>query len=513
MDFPFTMVLKVVEFAFLFCFFFYHQAYVRSFPPGNAETLILKFFACQYSYLQVFADELLSEQFLRLLFSSVEAASAVTEKLFICNDNHQNVGILFEIISAHMIHAISEEQAFENFLGKMFVQEGCKARALELSWTASLGLLLSPVVLSAPKFFQAHLNFLVAEAIDADAAFRCEGSNDRKIDNFIPTFERSVYLYRRHMCNIQADESRLSHADSLSYLQLLERSCPSFESFIKLGTKAKLNILVAKAETFWSSYTSSMLFKSEAELLSGSLEYAKIGCERDCSCTDGSFSVLQCIIQQAFPEDPGLCVCLNRETSFVDIYLLSSILKLMSSTLYHLVCCLKHQSLGDHPSISRDVNLQRQHTFFFATISCFKQFGVNLPVQRFLFERLKDHPLRHEEYTGMLLHFSGLLSMCFVSEHEFLIKGALSILMTLVDLIIVDGDLDSLKSLLDPGAESSSFCFKKEVILLLFIRQRVYFHSFLWFDSWRLDLQVMMGNKSSHKVASTYMKVQRECFR
>ncbi|KAI4338845.1 hypothetical protein MLD38_023853 [Melastoma candidum] len=435
--------------------------------------------------LEVFADELLSEQLLRLLFSSVEAASSITEKVFICSDNHQNVGILFEIISAHIFHAISEEQAFENFLGTIFVQERGEARSFELSWTATLGLLLSPIVISAPKIFQAHLNFLVAEAIDVDVTFQSKGSNDRRINNSITTFERSMDLYRRHMSSIQADESHFSHEDSVSYLQFLERSCPSFESFIKRGTKEKLDIMVVRTETFWSSYTSSMLFKSEAELLAGSLEYAKIGYESNSSYTDGSFSVLQCIIQQALPKDPGPCLCLNGEISFLDIYFLSSILKLMSSTLYHLVRCLKHQCLGDHASIFNDANLQRWQTFFLAKIRCFKQFGVNLPVQRFLFERLKDHPLKHEEYTWILLHFSGMLSLCFASGHDILIKGALSIVMTLVDLIIMNGDFDKLKPILYPGAEPLSFCLRKEVVT---------------------------GNKSSHKVASTYMKVQRECF-
>ncbi|KAK0594991.1 hypothetical protein LWI29_002399 [Acer saccharum] len=104
--------------------------------------------------LQVFADELLMCKSLREKFMKIDSASSTSEMLFTCHFGQGDIGIVLEVIAAHFIISVSNEQAFVNLHNKLLWQHDKDFRVCEMSPIASLSLLLDPIILSAPKYFR-----------------------------------------------------------------------------------------------------------------------------------------------------------------------------------------------------------------------------------------------------------------------------------------------------------------------------------------------------------------------
>ncbi|PQP98863.1 uncharacterized protein Pyn_09804 [Prunus yedoensis var. nudiflora] len=143
-------------------------------------------------------------------------------------------------------------------------------------------------------------------------------------------------------------------------------------------------------------------------------------------------------------------------TSPQDMYLLASILKLMSTSLLKAICSLRHGGDLGSPRTLKDVS-SKEYDFVVDIIGCFHQFNVSLPNQKFLFDMMKTCPLIHKTSKWMLLHFSGLLSLCFASGIDFLVKGCISTIMALLHLYVFEeSDLVALSSLLVSGSQTFS---------------------------------------------------------
>lgn len=420
------------------------------------------------SYLQVFADELLLEESLRGLFVSVDSAFSPGEQLFRCNGNHHNVEVVLELMAAHLMLLDSNEEAIENILSRIDGYQWKGIKIPELSLTAALALLVNPIGPSVPKMLQAHLVLLVSEVVDARTFSLSTGPDLTEMDLYLKAFERSVNLYKMHMCNFHGGRHAPSAEDPFPFSCLLGKIQPSFQSCIKQVTKEKLELFVAKLENSWNSYGRNMILESKTDMLSGSLAYIRNLCDVvNWSDKDEILSVLECVILKVFNREPSHSVPhKNGGVSFQDVYLLSSILKLMSNSMFQVIWLFRKNGYTSCLHTSQDLSFQRQHNFLLEVVCCFQQFGNHLPVQHFLFERMKVHKLRHEECTGTLLHFLGLLSLCFDTRFDFLVKACLSMIMVLLNLIILEeGDLVAVRSLLALERESSSHGFfsKEEV--------------------------------------------------
>ncbi|XP_030546168.1 uncharacterized protein LOC115752213 isoform X2 [Rhodamnia argentea] len=427
--------------------------------PSDPHTSLLS------ALLEVFADELLSEESLRDLFVSVDSACFPGENRFMRNCNHHNVGVVLELVAAHLMLLDSNEAAIENILFRVDGHHWKENKIPELSLTAALALLGNPIVPFVPKMLQAHLVLLVSEVMDTRMFSLSTGPDLAEMDLYLKTFERSVNMYKMHMGNFHVGHYAPSAEDPFSSF-MLGRSQPSFESCIKQATKEKLDLLVAKLENSWNSYRRNMILESETDKLSASMAYTKyVGNVVTWSDIDEILSVLECAILKAYNHDTSHSVAhKNGGVSFQDVYLLSSILNLMSNSMFQVIWLFRNNGYTSCLHISQDLSFQRQHNFLLEMVRCFQQFGIHLPVQCFLFERMKMHKLRHEECTGTLFHFLGLLSLCFDTRFDFLVKACLSMIMVLLNLIILEeGDLVAVRSLLALEGESSSHgCFSKE---------------------------------------------------
>jgi hypothetical protein len=408
-------------------------------------------------YLQVLADELLTSRSLRQYLMLVDVTSSKNEVLFTCHFSHCDIGSVLEVVSAHFVLSVSDEQAFDNFFNSLVWQHDKCFRFPELSLTSAISLLLNPIMLSSPKMFQAHVISLVSEAIGIGMASKNLRPDLRLMDWYLTAFERSVFLYTRHMSSLQMDGNPIGSKASAN-LRMLERSQPTFDSYIQQATRDKIDRVVSKSDDLWDSYLHNMFFGTKSDLVAGSLLYMKENQQVfDKLCRDEILSILDCIILRAFSDDVSDTVLYKKgETSSQDIYLLASILKLLSSSLVQAIWCLRHSgNLGCLKTLE-NASSCKQYDFMVGIICCFRQFNICLPVQRFLSDMMKTNA-RHKESKWMLLHFSGLLSLSFNSGLNFLVKGCISVMMALMNLFVFEeGDLLALRSLLATRLEAFS---------------------------------------------------------
>lgn len=468
---------------------------------GGCTTSVAEDFAASLSFLEpsdpcrpflcalleVLADELLTSRSLREYLMLVDSTSSKNEALFTCHFRHGDIGSVLEVVSAHFVLSVSDEQAFDNFINSLVWQHDKGFKFPELSLTQAISLLLNPIMLSAPKMFQAHVISLVSEAIGIGMSSTNLRPDLRLMDWYLTAFERSVILYTKHMSSLQMDGNPIGSKASAN-LCMLERSQPTFDSYIQQATRNKIDRVVSKSDDLWDSYLHNMFFGTKSDLVAGSLLYMKENQHVfDELCKDEILSILDCIILGAFSDDVSDTVLYKKgETSSQDIYLLASILKLLSSSLVQAIWCLRHSGTLGYLKTLENASSCKQYDFMVGIIRCFQQFNICLPVQRFLSDMMKTHTTRHKESKWMLLHFSGLLSLSFNSGLNFLVKGCISMMMALMNLFAFEeGDLLALRSLLATRLEA--------------------FSSKLSYDEVQ---EPLVDQKSSRRVASRFRKIQ-----
>ncbi|XP_059630939.1 uncharacterized protein LOC132273862 isoform X2 [Cornus florida] len=409
--------------------------------------------------LEVFADELLVHGRLREYLKLIDSVNSPNKMLYMCHNSHGNIGSVMEVISAHFSLSFSDEQAFENFLNRLFLLHGKDYRSSELSLTAAISMLLNPIMLSAPKFFQAHLISLVSEATGICMGFENMRPDLRLMDCYLSAFERSVILYMKHMSSLQMDSHPTGAGGCFVNSSIFgENIQPSFESYIQQVTRNKVNHIITKLDTSWHSDIYNMFSRTKSDLVTSSIAYMKdIQFVLDISYRDEILSILSFIILEALSggtNDTALTT--NGDTSPQDICFLASILKLMSSSLLQAIWCLRHSGSLGCPRTLKNFSSCKEYDSIVGIISCFQQFNICLPIQKSLYDMMESHPIRHKESMMMLLHFLGLLSLSSRYGLDFLVKGCILALMTLMNLFIFEeGNIETLQSLI--ASKSKSF--------------------------------------------------------
>ncbi|KAJ7001012.1 hypothetical protein NC653_011451 [Populus alba x Populus x berolinensis] len=409
--------------------------------------------------LEVFADELLVRQTLRQNFVMIDSAPSRSERLFVCPSGHGNIGSVLEVICAHFVVSLSDEQAFENFLNRLFWCHGEDFRIPEMSLPAALSLLLNPIMLSAPKLFQAYLILMVCEAIGICMPQPNTMLDPKLMDCYTEAFERSIFLYTRHMSSLHVDDFLGDNGSFIRSGLHGSSSKLNFESFLHPATRDKLHHLISKSYDAWNSYLSSMSSRTNSELVAASIAFMKESlCIVDESFKDEVLSILSCIILRYPSNDIGDTLLYKKEeTSSQDIYLLASILKLMSSSLLQAIWYVKHRRSSVCLKSLEDVSSCMGYDVIVDILGCFEHFSISLPIQTFLCETLQSHPARHKKSKWMFFHFSGLLSFSYASGLDFLVKDCLFALMVVLNMFIIEeGDLAAVDSLVGSSLESFS---------------------------------------------------------
>ncbi|KAB2030876.1 hypothetical protein ES319_D05G263600v1 [Gossypium barbadense] len=407
--------------------------------------------------LEVFADELLMHEPVRQYLLLVDSLSCGNEFVFIRHFGHGNIGSVLEVLSAHFIVSISDDQVFKNFLNRLFWLPDNNFRVPEMTLTTVLSLLLNPVILSAPKMFQAYLILLVSEVIGISMSSEylipsCE------LRAYLSAFERSVALYTRHMSNLQMKGYPI--VDNYSFVKSHFRASYSqmdFESCLMPATKEKIHNLITKSDNLCNSYLSSTLLKERSELVAASVAYTKESLHIvEESCRDEILSIISCITLRGSSDDVDDTLLHKKEdTSPQDICLLASILKLMSSAMLQAIRILTQGRNSGSLKTLENVALSKEYDFLASTFNCFEQFGIRLPVQKFLHDMMEIQPTRHKKSKWMFFHLSGLLSLSYASGLDFLVKNCIFTLVILLKLFVYEaGDLHAFRFILDSRIKS-----------------------------------------------------------
>ncbi|OIW01761.1 hypothetical protein TanjilG_03899 [Lupinus angustifolius] len=405
--------------------------------------------------LEVFADELLRHQSLRRYLMITDSRNSISEKLFACHVNHGDTASVLEVISAHFILSVSNGNTFENFIGRLFLHCGKDSGFPKLSIATAILLLLDPIALSAPKIFQAHIISLVSEVIGSGLSSENFALD---INYYLTAFQKSVTLYSTHVSSLQMDGFNVE-LKFVNQFSLLERSQTTFVSYIQQVTSNRLNQVLSKADNTWHSSRCKMSSKTKANLLTECISFMK-GRQYifPDSYRDTSASTLDCLIHQTFSQDvAGDGLYTKENTSAADIFFLASILKLMSISLIQAIKSLSNSGDSGCLKTMGNTSVREKYDFLISIINHFQQFKLCLPVQTFLYNIMKSQQTNVSASKSMLVHFSGLLSLCFSSGLDLLAKGCISVIMALMYLFIFEeGDLVTLGSLRDLPLQSCS---------------------------------------------------------
>ncbi|XP_020967683.1 uncharacterized protein LOC107616012 [Arachis ipaensis] len=98
-----------------------------------------RLFLC--ALLEVFADELLRHQTLRSYLMLVDSVSSMGEKLFVHNSMHHDFASVLLVIAVHFNLSVSNENAFENFVSRLFLHCDKDSRFPGLSPAPAISLL------------------------------------------------------------------------------------------------------------------------------------------------------------------------------------------------------------------------------------------------------------------------------------------------------------------------------------------------------------------------------------
>ncbi|XP_027149703.1 uncharacterized protein LOC113750003 isoform X1 [Coffea eugenioides] len=408
--------------------------------------------------LEVILDEVLVHEQLGPLFEIIDRFATATGMLHMShsgqgdNDN----GPLIEIICTHFSIAFLEKNAVEDFLDRLFwtytERFSCSSRPKELSTSAAIMLLLNPILLFAPKVMQAHILALVSEATVNVVDFKDWKPNFMVINCSLTVFEKSVALYIKYISSSRFYSNLASSKGSEKSNVDMNTIQQSFESFVFPNMTEKINHLITKSDGFPESHFGNMSCKMKSDLVSCSIKYVK-ECQHvfDMSCQDEILSILSCIILRA---SDGFCDPIGVG-DLEDFCVLSSILKLMSNALLQVIGCLRHCGDSNCTKSLKDFSSSKEYEYISSIISCFTEFSIHLPIQQILCKLMETKCTWHSSSKMMFLHFSGLLSLAFSTGLDFLVKGCLLTIMSLMNLFAFEeGILDVLYSALCSSSES-----------------------------------------------------------
>uniref|UniRef100_A0A803PTH9 DUF7812 domain-containing protein n=1 Tax=Cannabis sativa TaxID=3483 RepID=A0A803PTH9_CANSA len=307
---------------------------------------------------------------------------------------------------------------------------------------------------------EAHVILLVSEAIALESSSESFRPNLKLMTCYLTAFEMSVILYTGYMTNLLMDGHPIGYKGSYADSPMFGRSFQSsFECYIQESTSTKIDDLGVKLDSSWNSHVCNMFCKETSELMAEAISYINNGEQVvDESCKDDILSISSAIIIGSFSDISGDAVLFEKkETSPQDVYLLAAILKLMSNSMSAVIWCLRHDANSGSLKTLANASTCKEYDFIVDVIGCFQHFNASLPNQKKMFNLMKAGLVTHKSSKWILMHFQGLLSLCFASGIDFLVKNCVSMIMTLMNLYAFeDGSLDALRILLVHGAETIS---------------------------------------------------------
>lgn len=401
----------------------------------------------------MFVDECFMNGQLRRYFKMICSVASKNETLLNPHPSQEDFGIVMEAICNHFILSFSDKQAFEDFLSRLFSAHAEESRysfvAPALSVSTAVSLLFCPIMISGPKYMQAHLIFMVSRA--TQAVMKIESLKpDRKLVNcFLAIFEKSVSLYKSHMSYLQKDGDSTSSSEYATSGTSDETTHLPFDFLISLDTKKRFDSLLAKLNHASNQRLRNRFSKMKSELVCSSIRVVKeFQNVYDISCHDDILAILTCLIHQVSGSFDEITRYSMKAMTMQDIYLLASLLKLMGTSLLGVIWCLRNNNDLCFLNTLKDFSSSKEYDFILGAVTCFRDFPIDLPLQQYLSNVLSCHSEGSKDSKMMFLHFSGLMSLSFVCGLDCLVKGSLFTILALLNLFIFEeGGLDALNKM------------------------------------------------------------------
>jgi len=376
---------------------------------------------------------------LRKHFIMTDCASSMKEKLFLSHCSHGDVQAIMELVSGHFLLSVHDELAFVRFICSLSWSNEVDNQIPALGLDSALSLLGYPCIFSAPHLLQAHLIVLVSRCIGIHMPGDAKKLDVLVMNHYILAFELSVKRYSGFMPILNFFGSIIGDERESSFAA----AGLSFDSCIRSSTCVKLRQQIDRLINFFHTPSHDLQSGSKQEILDSSVAYIKRNQNFiDVKFRDEACSILICIVESILPRESKL-LHEDGETIEQEIYCIAAVLKLMSSSLLQIVWVLRQKGSLGGVKTSKEFLVCKEYEFISGIISCFRDFSVDQHIQKTLFGILTISG-GHSETRLMFSHFASLLSFSFRKKLDFLWKGCIFMMISLVNfLIFEEGNLDA----------------------------------------------------------------------
>ncbi|KAJ6843276.1 uncharacterized protein M6B38_297155 [Iris pallida] len=403
--------------------------------------------------LEVFIDELFLHPEMRKHLTLTDSVSSSNEKLFVSHSCHGDIHAILELVCGHFILSVGDDLSFKRFISSLSWSNEVGGVIHELSPDSALQLLGQLITFSAPLLLQTHLILLASRCIGIHMPADGSKSDVLQMNRYILAFELSANLYERYMPVISFTDNIIGEKREAS-------TCDkgiSFDFYVRTMTYNKLNHQIEKLIDFCHMHTNGLFSGTTDDILKGSIAYIK----ENQHFINETFREKTCLILRYII---SAILLWEKETSHEDeesiqqeIFCVAAVLKLMSSSLLHIIWLLtQDETLGGMKKARKHDAHCKEYDFILGITSCFRNYSGNQAFQKFIFDVMGANTGRHRETMLMLSHFSSVLLFSRRKKIDFLWKGCIFMLMSLLNLFIFeDGNLDAFAQLLSHRGKAS----------------------------------------------------------
>ncbi|XP_020591868.1 uncharacterized protein LOC110032547 [Phalaenopsis equestris] len=380
---------------------------------------------------EVFITEFSENVGLNKHLISVNILSTNSEKLCECHKTHVDNCIVLRFVFSHFLQLVRNDQDFSGFLHSLSGSSDIDKMIPEISLDVSLKLISIPFIFSAPLIIQAHLILLASRCISTHLPIDGGKSDTPLTSCYINPFELSANLYLSYLSTLQLDgdilgtNGRSNLGDSSGHKMNLDRHTHQayFVDFSHLYSEDILSGTKSQVIAYSASY-----IRGDHPLI-------------DRLCQEATYLVVDHMIKSIIPMEAWeQRRNENEERIRQEVYCLAAAMKLMNSSLLNILWILRQTGSHNEMKALRVSLLSKAFKCLSQSVSIIRIGGcrTDQKVQNVLYNMFGAYGGMHQEIKFMLMHISSFLVFSFKRKFDFLWKGCISMMMTLMNLLLLE---------------------------------------------------------------------------
>jgi len=348
-----------------------------------------------------------------------------------------------ELVCCHFISSLQDEGGFKVFLSALSWSWNKSQGTPEISFQGALDLIHMTCLFSLPVVVQAHLLLLASRCI-----------SDQNLDLHLHAFEHAMNLYVRYLPALDVFNRTGGMKTPWSSVNQRPFSC-----CIKDATHQKLRSQIDGLLLFFQLHSGDDLPTNESDIdrlieENQHILHEKFRQESTVVLKDILSNILCCAKQEEV---------LASDTEVSDgIICLAAVLRLMSSSLLHILHCFSQMRSASDKTNVNYTTLCKEYNFICKIICLLGQHEGN-ELHRYNFLDIIGMPVDKERASVLMLaHFATLSIYCLRRRVGFLWKRCVVMLIMSVNLIAEEEGLGSFQLSTDVSKESAVLCNTKE---------------------------------------------------